>query len=111
MKTRIIKLSTFEEEVEISEGFALAHAQEFDWDWGARHLLSPSSQKKYHEGEAPLLKEYQEGEAPLWEKHREDYTPLTPLPKEYKEGSALLWKKYTEGVALLFCRLYIEDEE
>jgi hypothetical protein len=146
MKTRTLKLSTlqahgarqeqvdlfsslFGEEVEISEAFALAHAQEFDWHWMGGRLLSPPYLEQFKEGEALLQEKFEDGVFLLREKYQEGFALLnkyqegeTLLLKEFeegrdllrekhKEGGDLLWEKRKKGEALLFCRLYVEDGE
>ncbi len=62
------------------------HANKFDWNWAARHLLSPAAQKAYEEAKATAL-------------------------KAYVEATATAWKAYEEATATAFARGWAADSE
>jgi hypothetical protein len=63
--------------VTVTKALCLKHAQEFQWDWAAGHLLA-----------APALKAY--GEA------------TSPARKAYDEATAQACKAYDEAIATAF---------
>ena len=45
--------------LELTRQWCLDHAQEFDWIWGAGHLLSPTAVAEYRRVTAAAVAEYQ----------------------------------------------------
>jgi len=70
----------FPDGVDVTEALCVAHADKFDWDWAARHLLP-----------APLLVDYKAKRAPLW--------------ADYLAEDEALWADYVTKCAALFGRL------
>lgn len=81
--------------VTITERWCVAHASEFNWEWGAVYLLSSAARKAYEEAAAPAWKAYEEAAASALKAYNE---ALVPAEKAYKEAAAPA-----------FARAYIND--
>jgi hypothetical protein len=46
-------------------------AQQFDWNWASRNLLTATAEKAYQEATATAWKAYQEAKAPAWKAYQE----------------------------------------
>ena len=100
----------FPDGVEITEELCAKHAQDFDFEWAARHLLSPPMWKAcyeaiarhreaYDEAIAPLLKTLDEATAP----HRRVYDEaVAPHRKAFDEAIAPHRKTFSEALAREF---------
>ena len=75
----------FGEQVEVTEAACLAHAQEFNWDWAARHLLFGPARKAYIKATASAWRAYNKALASAW--------------KAYVEATAFVWKDCVEVTA------------
>ena len=82
--------------IEVTEALCLAHAQDFDWNWAAYNLLSPSAREAYGEARALARKAYDEA--------------LALAEKAYDEALALAGKAYDEALALAFARATLASE-
>ncbi len=51
--------TTFGTSVTVTRALCLAHAEKFDWDWGAAHLLRPSMRAEYDRLRAPAQAKYE----------------------------------------------------
>ena len=86
----------FADGVEITEELCAKHAQDFDFEWAARHLLSPLMWKAYDEATAPHRKAYEEATAA----HRKAYEQaIAAHRKALDEATAPHWKAYDEAIA------------
>ncbi len=66
----------------------LDHAREFDWNWAANNLLSPTQRAEYERVEASALAEYRRIEAPAL--------------AEYERVQAPAWAEYKRAKAQAF---------
>ena len=57
---------SFGEAIEITPELCAEHAQDFDFDWAARHLLSAPALAEYEKARAPALAEYEKARAPAF---------------------------------------------
>ena len=97
--------AAFGEAVEVTEALAAQHAATFDWDWAARHLLTPPARAEYDRVTAPALAEYDRVTAPALaeykrvtaaaraEYHRVRVTALA----EYDRVRATAWARVALG--------------
>ena len=58
----------FPEGVEVTEALCIKHADEFNWDWAAQHLLRASASAEYEHVEASALAEYERAKASVFAK-------------------------------------------
>lgn len=72
-----------DEGVEITEALCIKHADEFNWDWAAQHLLK-----------APALAEYERVRASAW--------------AEYERVTASASAEYKRVMASAFAKIYLE---
>ena len=73
----------FPKGVEVTEALCIKHADEFDWDWGAQHLLR----------------------APAWSEY--EYVKA-PASAEYERVVASAWAEYKRATASVFAKIYLE---
>ncbi len=69
----------------------LDHASEFDWNWAANNLLSPTQRAEYERIEASALAEYRRIEAPALAEYERVQAPAWA---EYWRIEALAWAEY-----------------
>jgi hypothetical protein len=69
---------------------------EFDYEWAAKHLLSPKADKAYSEARATAYKAYSEAIAPAYKAYSE---AIAPAYKAYSEARATAYKAYSEARA------------
>ena len=86
----------FPKGVVLTEALCIKHANEFDWDWSAENLLTPTARKLYNETCAPARKLYDE--------------TCATARKLYVETRATARKLYDETRAPAFARAYLSDE-
>ena len=102
MKSRILELQTlvnngacaeqvrlfrekFGESVFVTEDLCVSVAREFDFNWAARHLLSPAALDEYERVTAPAWAEYERVKASA----RAEYERVTaPALAEYERATA-----------------------
>jgi cell division septum initiation protein DivIVA len=71
--------------------FCLKHADKLEWDWAARHFLSPTARAEYDRVEALAAAEYDRVKDPAWAK----YKRVRALAwAEYNRVEALAWTEY-----------------
>ena len=108
----------FPKGVVLTEALCIKHANEFDWDWSAENLLTPTARKLYDETRAPAWTLYVETDAPGWTLYNETCAPARKLYDEtcatarklYVETRATARKLYDETRAPAFARAYLSDE-
>ena len=80
----------FPEGVEVTEALCIKHADDFNWDWGARHLLRASAWDEYKCAKASASAEYQRAKASAWAKYERVEAPASA---EYKRAKASVFAK------------------
>ena len=85
--------------VVVTRELCLKHAHEFDWSWGANHLLSAPASKAYDEAMVPARKAFREAMVPARKAFR---AAMVPARKAYEEVMAPASKAYEEAMALAF---------
>ena len=114
--------------LELTRQWCLDHAQEFDWFWGAGHLLSPAALAEYERVRAaawaeydrvmaPALAEYQRVMAPAWDEYQRvmapawaEYQRMTASAwDEYQRVRTAAWAEYQRVRATAFADAYIGD--
>jgi hypothetical protein len=65
---RAIFMHLFGASVQVSVKLAEKHAQDFDFDWAARNLLSRAGLEKYEKARLALWADYDKARAPLFAK-------------------------------------------
>jgi hypothetical protein len=84
----------FGESVRVTEALCVKVAEDFDFDWAAQHLLTPTKAwAEYKRVEAPAWAEYDRVMAPAW--------------AEYERVEALAWAEYKRVRARAFARGYL----
>jgi len=110
--------------VVVTEALCVEHAQEFNWDWAANHLLSPEAQAEYNRVTAPrscrirslrrrAAAEYDRVRALAWAEYNRvtapaqaEYNRVTaPAQAEYNRVMASAQAEYDRVTALAFGRL------
>ena len=77
---------------EITTALCIKYADQFDWNWAARHLLSPPAWAEYERVRAPAWAEYKRVEAPVWAEYKRVEAPALA---EYKRVNAkTFWTLY-----------------
>ena len=84
----------FPEGVEVTEALCIKHADDFNWDWGVRHLLRASAWAEYQRAKASAWDEYKRVDAPAW--------------AEYERVKASALAEYKRAKASVFAKIYLE---
>lgn len=91
----------FPDGVEITEELCVRHAQDFDFEWVAQHLLPKKLWRTLKNTMAPHGKMYEEAMAP----HHKAYDQaVTACQEAFCEAKAPHWKAYEETLAREFFR-------
>ena len=81
----------FGSQVEVTLDLCIKHAQDFDFNWAANHLLSSTASLEYERVRAPARAEYERVTAPAWA----EYARVRASPwAEYARVRASAWAEY-----------------
>ena len=88
----------FGKSVEITEALCAEHANEFNWDWAARNLLSASASARaaYDAAVAPALAAYDAAMAPAWAAYD---AARASAQAAYDAAMAPAWAAYDAAMA------------
>ena len=95
----------FPKGVEVTEALCIKHADDFNWDWGARHLLRASALAEYERATAPASAEYQRAKASAWDEYKRVDAPAWA---EYEHVKASALAEYKRAKASVFAKIYLE---
>jgi len=92
----------FGDEVEVTRELIIEHAEKFDWDWAAGHLLSRKKYEDYEAKRQPIYEDYREKIKPIyedyWEKRKqidEDYwEKRKPIFEDYQAKRKQIYEDY-----------------
>ena len=91
----------FPDGVEVTEELCIQHAQDFDWRWGSRNLLSPLALAAYDNAVAPAWVDYKKAVAPA----RADYKKaIAQARADYDNAVARAWAAYEKAGAVAFAK-------
>ena len=104
---------------EITLALCVKHASQFDWNWAAKHLLSPPALAEYERVKAPALAEYKRVEAPALAKYERVEAPAlaeykrveAPALAEYERVKAPALAEYERMQARTFWMLYQKENQ
>lgn len=85
--------SLFGDKVLVTLSDCIMYADNFDFVWAARNLLSPTQKKAYSKALAPAYRVY--------------YEAVAPARKAYSKAVAPAYKAYNKAKASAFCNAYI----
>lgn len=94
----------FGTEVIVTPEAAVAVADQFDFSWAAKHLLSPAGYEALDEATAPARKAYDEAMATARKALDE---AMVPVRKALNEAR----KALNEATAVAFATIYIEESQ
>ena len=98
--------TAFGTRVVVTPARAVEHAQTFDWDWAARHLLSPTARTAYNAAVAPARAAYDAAVAQAWAAYR---AAVAPAHAAYRAADAQASAAYRAAVAQAWAEAYIAD--
>jgi hypothetical protein len=88
---------TFGASVEVTVELAEQYAQQFDFDFAARHFLTAAAYAEYDKVRAAARAEYNKVRAPAYAEY-------------YKVTAAAAWAEYDKVIAAAFAAAYINDK-
>ena len=94
------------EQVYVTVPRMVAVADKFDWDWGARKLLSAPARAEYDRVTAAARAEYERVTAPAWAEYGRVRATAWA---EYGRVRAPAWAEYERVRAPAWARLYIQE--
>ena len=95
----------FPKGVVLTKELCVEHAQRFDWDWAAEHLLEARAWEQYNKTRAPAWEQYIKIDVTAWEQYMkieapawEQYKNITdPAYEQYKKQCAIAFYEASKG--------------
>jgi hypothetical protein len=109
----------FGKSVMVTEELAIKHAQDFDWSWAAKYLLSEPARAEYERVRAPALAVYNNVLTAAWAEYSRATEPawaeysraIATALEEYDKANATARAEYNKAMAPAFAKAYIGDGE
>jgi hypothetical protein len=92
--------------VKVTVELCVAHAQNFNWDWAAKNLLTAPAWAEYLRVTAPALTEFERAIVAA----QAEYERATAPPwAEYEHATAPPWAKYRRAIAPAWATAYLNQ--
>ena len=93
----------FPDGVEVTEELCIQHAQDFDWRWGSRNLLSPLALAAYDNAVAPARADYDNAVARAWARAHYD-NAVARAWADYEKAATQVRADYEKAGAVAFAK-------